>query len=157
MPALDALAGQGDVQRLGLELYLERSLGEGGLAAFKLGFELNAHTVGELADDGALLSGEFAHLLEYGGELALLAEVLHPQRLKRFGARRFGDGGRGFGPELFQHLFHFVSDFPFQFAVRTKKRPFVPIQDERAYLPRYHPLFGAESAALVRCNGLTRR
>ena len=131
VPALDALAGQGDVQRLGLELRFQRGLGEGGLAALELGLELGAHAVGQLADDGALLCGELAHLFEDGGELALLAEVLHPQRLKRFGVRGAGDGGCGFGPELFQHLFHFVSDFPFRSCGTHKKTAPRPIQDER--------------------------
>ena len=94
-------------------------------------FQGGADLIGQLSHGGALLGGEFAHLLEYGGELALLAEVLYPQRLKRFGVRGAGDGGCGFGPELFQHLFHFVSDFPFRSCGTHKKTAPRPIQDER--------------------------
>ena len=53
------------------------------------------------------------------------------RQLKRFGIRGTGDGGCGFGPELFQHLFHFVSDFPFRSCGTHKKTAPRPIQDER--------------------------
>ena len=138
---LHSLAGDGDVHRLGLELHLQRFCGQLLRARLHALLELGAHLVGKLADHGALLCAERAHLLDDSGQLAPLAEVLHAQRLKVLRLLRAADGLKGFGADGFQFLFHIIS--PSLSKVpndggRQKKSAPSSAWDERA-LPWYHP------------------
>ena len=94
---IDGLGGEAGVHGLGLQtgLGLGQALLDGG-----------ADGVGQLPHNGALLGGELAHLLEHGGQLALLAQKLNPQRFQllrvcggvQHGQRRLAD--------MFQLVFH---------------------------------------------------
>ena len=94
------LAGDSDIQRLGLQPGLQR-LGLQLLAlGLQLGLQSGAHLVGQLTHGGPLLGGELAHLLEYGSELALLAQILDPQGVQfcgRSGLRKRGQSLRADG------------------------------------------------------------
>ena len=107
--AFDSLAGQGDIQGLGLELCFQRGLFKL-LAALVYGLlELGAHTVGHLAHGRTLLGGQLAHLLQNNGELTLLAQVLHAQRVQRRDVRRGRHGLKGRALEHFELFFHLTS------------------------------------------------
>ena len=100
------LAGDGDVQGLALQLRGHGGLRQdGGLGLDGL-LQGGADIVGQLAHDGALLGGELAHLLEDGGELALFAQVLHPEGRQVFGGLGLGDGIQRRGADDFQLLLH---------------------------------------------------
>ena len=89
---LDGLAGDGDVDGLGLQPLLQ---GGGGQL---LGGELNGllqdrpDLVGQGSHGGPLLGGQLAHLLQNGGELPLFAQILHPQLVQGGGVRSASDG-----------------------------------------------------------------
>ena len=94
------LAGNGDVQRLGLQPGLQRLGLQLPALGLQLGLQSGAHLVGQLAHGGPLLGGELAHLLEYGSELALLAQILDPQGVQfcgRSGLRKRGQSLRADG------------------------------------------------------------
>ena len=100
------LAGDGDVQRLGLQLGFQSGLFQnGGLGLHGL-FHGGADLVGHLAHDGALLGGEGTHQLEDGGQFALFAQVLHPQRVQFRRSLRAGDGFQSALADGFQLFFH---------------------------------------------------
>ena len=100
------LAGDGDVQRLGLQLGFQSGLFQnGGLGLHGL-FHGGADLVGHLAHDGALLSRETAHQLEDGGQFTLFAQVLHPQRVQFRRGLRAGDGFQSALADGFQLFFH---------------------------------------------------
>ena len=100
------LAGDGDVQRLGLQLGFQSGLFQnGGLGLHGL-FHGGADLIGHLAHDGALLSRETAHQLEDGGQFALFAQVLHPQRVQFRRGLRAGDGFQSALADGFQLFFH---------------------------------------------------
>ena len=109
MPALYALAGEGDVQGLGLEPGFQSGLFQFHALGVKSLFKLGAHCVGKLAHDGTLLCGELAHLLEDGGQLALFAQILHAQSVKRGNVAGRGDGLERLFGELFELFFHVTS------------------------------------------------
>ena len=103
---LHGLAGDGDVDGLGLELLLERLCLEGGLCLIELLLDGGADVVCDLTHDGALLGGELAHRLEDGGQLALFAEKADAQGFQLAG---IGDGVQRLErllPDLFKLLFH---------------------------------------------------
>ena len=79
VPDGHVLTGDGHIHRLGLQPGLQGGglqLLAGGLDGALQG---GADLVGQLAHGGALLGRQLAHLLEHGGQLALLAQILHPQ------------------------------------------------------------------------------
>ena len=62
--------------------------------------------VGHLAHDGPLLRGELAHLLQDGGELALLSQQLYPQLFQSRRSRGILQGRQGLLADAFQLFFH---------------------------------------------------
>ena len=92
VPAVDALAGQRDVQRLGCEPGLQRGLLERHAAAVYRLFKLRPDAVGELTHGRALLRGELSHLLQDCRELALFPEIPDAQRVQLGHVGRRGDG-----------------------------------------------------------------
>ena len=94
------LAGDGDVHRLILQALLQGL----GLQALSLrldgSFQGGADLVGQLAHGGPFLGGQLAHALQNGGELPLLAQVLHPP--VRPAPRGLGalQGGEGLGADV---------------------------------------------------------
>ena len=135
------------VQRLGLELELLKPCGQGGLAPVQLRFELGAHGVGQLSHHGALLGAELSHLLEYGGQLALLAQIPHAERVQRVHVLGFLDGPPGHFPQGLQHFFH---DFPPVCQKMITKKETLrsrPYRDER-HASAVPPAFGTCRSAL---------
>ena len=107
-------AGDGDVHRLGEQLRRHGAARELARAGLDGGLQLRAHLVRQLPDDGALLGGELAHLLQHGGQLALFAQVLDAQRLQILGVRRAlhrRDGGGANGFQLLLHSFFSFEGF----------------------------------------------
>ena len=70
------------------------------------GFQVGPDGVGQLAHDGPLLGGELAHLLEQGRQLALLAQVLHPQGVQPGGVAGGGEVLQRLLANGFQLFFH---------------------------------------------------
>ena len=88
-------AGNGHVHGLRRQPGLQGLPGEdAGLGLDGL-LQAGADVVGQLAHDGAELGGQSAHLLQNGGELALLAQVLDPEGLQPGGFLGGGDGLQG--------------------------------------------------------------
>ena len=100
------LAGDGDIQRLSLQLGFQSGLFQNGGLGFNGLFHGGADLVGHLAHDGALLGGEAAHLLEDGGQFTLFAQVLDPQCVQLRRGLRAGDGFQSALADGFQLFFH---------------------------------------------------
>ena len=100
------LAGDGDIQRLSLQLGFQSGLFQNGGLGFNGLFHGGADLIGHLAHDGALLGGEATHLLEDGGQLALFAQVLDPQCVQFRRGLRAGDGFQSALADGFQLFFH---------------------------------------------------
>ncbi len=65
-----------------------------------------ADVVRGLTHDGALLCGQLAHRLQNAGQLALLAEKAHAQRVQLTGVLGAVQRAERFLPDLFQLFFH---------------------------------------------------
>ena len=103
---LVGLAGDGHVQSLSLQTVLQ-GLGLQLLAPALQGLlQGGPDLVGQLTHGGALLGGELAHLLEDGGELTLLAQVLDPEGIQGGGVAGGLKGGQGLGADVCQLFFH---------------------------------------------------
>lgn len=76
------LARQRYVERLGLELGLQRALRHDPEQARQPFLDLGADFIGLLAEGRAFLGRKRAHLLEYSGDLAFFAEQFHAKRLQ---------------------------------------------------------------------------
>ena len=152
------LAGDGDVQRLGLQLGLQRRLLQNGGLRLNGLFHGGTDLVCHLAHDGALLGGEAAHLLEHGGQLALFAQVLDPQRVQFRRGLRAHDGVQRALADGFQLFFHHKSKTPFcwnwdvRFRPRCKTKSPPSHIGTKGSLPRYHPNL-RQSAHLCPDNG----
>ena len=97
---LGGFSGDGHIHRLGLQARLQ-GLGLQALALLLNGaLQGGAHLVGQLAHGGTLLGGELAHHLQNGGELALLAQVLHPEPVQLGGGLGVLHGREGLGPDF---------------------------------------------------------
>ena len=97
---LGGFSRDGHVHRLGRQTLLQ-GLGLQALALLLNGaLQGGAHLVGQLAHGGALLGGELAHHLQNGGELALLAQVLHPEPVQLGGGLGVLHGREGLGSDL---------------------------------------------------------
>ena len=81
------LAGDGHVDGFGSQLGFQRGGVDVGLPLFQLLLDACPDGIRQLTHDGALLSGELAHLLQHSGQLALLAQQLDA---KLFQSRRGG-------------------------------------------------------------------
>ena len=97
---LDHLAGDGHVHRLRPQLG-----GQGGGlhllgGGFQRPLQRGAHLVGQSPHGGALLGGEPAHLFEHRRQLALLAQVFHPQLVQGGGVLHAVEGGKGLGADF---------------------------------------------------------
>ena len=94
------LAGDRHIDGLGGQLQLKSLLAQTLFLLFQRLLHGGADLVGQLSHGGALLRAQLAHLLQHGGELALLSEILHPQGVQRLGGVRSGDGCEGSLPQL---------------------------------------------------------
>ena len=115
-------AGQGHVDGLGGHAGLELGGGEGGLAGLECGLKTVAHLVGELAHLGALLGAQFAHGLEDGRELALLAGDGNADLIEGLEVARSLDRGQGALGNALQIVENRHAD-PFVSGQKRKIRP----------------------------------
>ena len=97
---LGGLSGDGHVHRLGLQPLLQGLGLQAPALLLQSGLQGGPDLVGQLAHGGALLRGELAHHLQNGGELPLLAQILHPQGVKLPGGLGVLHGREGLGPDL---------------------------------------------------------
>ena len=87
--------GNGHVQGFRGQLFLQGLFRQGGvLGGDGLGQSF-PDLVGDLADHRAFLRGQFPHLLQNGGQLALLAQIFDPDAIQGGGVLTAGDGGQG--------------------------------------------------------------
>ena len=108
-------AGQSDVDSFVNQLLLHHLAAKLFLALFQCALNLGAQLVCQLTHDGALLSGELAHLLEDCGELTLLAQVFYSEGFQFFNAlagQNGLDGGLSESLHLFFHTHFLLSVFP---------------------------------------------
>src|SRR5262249_29313944 len=75
-------------QRRSVQLRLQRRLSEADLRPVEERLHLSLHPVGDLPHPPTLVGGELPHAPQHSGELPLLPQVAHAQRLE---ARRVGD------------------------------------------------------------------
>ena len=104
-------ARHGDIHGLALEPALKEAGLNVAAALVQPLLKLGADLVCKLAHDGALLRGELAHLLENGGQLALLAEIPDAQGLKLLRLLSLRDGAERFFTQCLQHFLHSVSPY----------------------------------------------
>ena len=69
-------------------------------AAVQRALQGGAHLVGQRAHGGALLGGQAAHLLEHCRQLALFAQVTHPQLVQGGGVADVLKGGERLGADF---------------------------------------------------------
>ena len=143
---LVGLAGDGDVQRLGLQPLLQGLFRQDGGLLLDGGLHICPDGVGQLAHDGPLLGGELAHLLQNGGQFSLFAQVLDPEGLQLGGLPSSGDGFQRMLANGFQLFLHCPCSLYYNVAYAvllgwkaSKKRLSSHPWDERRILPRYHP------------------
>ena len=106
---LHRLAGDGHVHLLQLQPGVQGGLLDPLLLLLQGGGQGLTHFVGELTDNGPLLGGQAAHLLEDGGERTLLPQVFDPQRIQVLGRLGLGEGRKGLAPDLFQFFLHKIA------------------------------------------------
>ena len=117
------LAGDGDVQSLILQFLGHGLLGQHGGLGFHGRFHRGADLIGQLSHDGAFFRRELAHLLQNGGQLALLAQILDPQRFQRSGVLGRSDGSERLAADGFQLFFHMIlNSFSLDVVSGFKKR-----------------------------------
>ena len=116
------------------------------LAGFQLSSDELTDIVGHLADDGALLSGQLAHLLQDGSQLALLAQVLDSKAVQLCSVLGLSQGCQSFLFDFFQLFLHLA----FSNRKLEIKKAHHPINGTKGIkLPRYHPNFTQRLRALL--------
>jgi len=149
-------AGDGNVNGLICKTLFQHKSADCALALLKACFESVSYFVCKLSHNGALLGGEFAHLLQNCGQLTLFAQILDSQSFQFLAGLCLGNGGKGAFAQKLQLFFHFRS--PYVKLFLKQKMLSSLIWDESIKLPRYHPhLPHRVQHTFWRCNGRTYR
>ena len=105
---LDRGSGDGHVDGLGLQSGLHGLFFQFGADGFDFFLNGGADVVRGLTHDGALLCGQLAHRLQNAGQLALLAEKAHAQRVQLPGVLDAFQRAERFLPDFFQLLISLI-------------------------------------------------
>ena len=125
---LDRGSGDGHVDGLGLQSGLHGLLLQLGADGFDFFLNGGANIVRGLTHDGALLCGQLAHRLQNAGQLALLAEKAHAQRVQLPGVLDAFQRAERFLPDFFELFLH---KRMLLFVIIQKNKPSARNRDER--------------------------
>ena len=125
---LDRGSGDGHVDGLGLQSGLHGLFFQFGADGFDFFLNGGADVVRGLTHDGALLCGQLAHRLQNAGQLALLAEKAHAQRVQLPGVLDAFQRAERFLPDFFELFLH---KRMLLFVIIQKNKPSARNRDER--------------------------